>query len=54
MILFILVIVLALVGGFIGDLLQFAAWAILLLAVAGAIAAYLIYRSFDRVKGKIS
>lgn len=52
--LFILVIVLALMGGFIGDLLEFAAWAVLLLALLGAIAAYLMYRAFDRVKGKIS
>lgn len=54
MALLILIVVLALVGGFLGDLLEFAAWAVILLALAGAVAAYLIYRAFDRVKGKIS
>lgn len=54
MALLILIIVLALAGGFLGDLLEFAAWAVVLLALGGAVVAYVIYQAFDRVKGKIS
>ena len=39
------IIVLALLGGFLGDLLQFAFWAVLLLAAVGALLGYFLYRA---------
>ncbi len=46
MLLIIFVLVLAAVGGFLGGLLEFAAWLILILALIGALIGFLIFRAF--------
>ncbi len=51
MVLVLLIVVLALLGGFLGDLLQFAFWAVILLAVVGAALAFLAYRGIERARG---
>lgn len=50
-VLVLLIVVLALLGGFLGDLLQFAFWAVILLAVVGAALAFLAYRGIERARG---
>lgn len=54
MVLLLVVLVLAVVGGFLGDLLEFAAWAIVVLAAIGALVGFLIYRAVQRLKSKLS
>lgn len=39
------IIVLALLGGFLGDVLEFAFWAVVLMAAAGAVLGYFAVRS---------
>lgn len=51
MLLFILVILLAIAGGFLGDLLELAAWLIFILVVAGGILGYLGYRAVKNFLG---
>ena len=41
----IVAIIIALLGGFLGGLLEFAFWAILLMAVAGALLGYLLFKA---------
>lgn len=53
MTLLVLIVVLALAGGFLGDLLELAAWLVLLLALLGAVAGYVLYRSFAKVRDRI-
>lgn len=43
--LFVLILVVAAAGGFLGELLELAAWAILLLVLFGALAGYLAWRA---------
>jgi len=50
MMLLLVILVLAIAGGFLGDLLQFAAWAIAVLALVGALAGFLLYRAFEKLK----
>lgn len=45
--LILLILVLALLGGFLGDLLQFAFWAIVLMAAVGAVLGYFAFKAFD-------
>ena len=52
MALLLLVVVLAVVGGFVGDLLKLALWAVVILAAVGAALAFLVYRWFERVKDR--
>lgn len=44
MFLLVLILVFAAAAGFLGDLLEFALWAILFLIAIGALAGYLLYR----------
>jgi hypothetical protein len=50
--LFVLIIVVAAAGGFLGELLELAGWLILTLVVLGAVAGFLVWRAvrgfFDR------
>lgn len=48
MVLLLLILILAAVGGFLGELLEFAAWLILVMAAIGAVIGYLAYRWFQR------
>ncbi len=43
--LILLILVLALLGGFLGDLLQFAFWAVVLMAAVGALLGYFLFRA---------
>lgn len=52
--LLIAVLILALVGGFLGGLLEFAAWLIAALALLGAVIGFVAYRAFDRVKNTVT
>lgn len=54
MLLLLLILILAAVGGFLGDLLEFAAWAIVVLALLGAIIGFVVYRAFQNFKNKVS
>lgn len=51
MLLFILVILLAIAGGFLGDLLELAAWLIFILVVAGGVLGFLGYRAVKNFFG---
>lgn len=44
MVLLLLIVILALAGGFLGNLLELALWIILAMAVAGALIAFFVYR----------
>jgi hypothetical protein len=44
-VLIVAIIIIALLGGFLGGLLEFAFWAILLMAVAGALLGYLLFKA---------
>jgi energy-converting hydrogenase Eha subunit G len=46
--LLVLIIVVAAAGGFLGELLELAGWIVLTLAVLGAVAGFLIWRSVRR------
>lgn len=46
MLLLIVILVLAVLGGFLGELLEFAFWAVVILAVAGAALGYFVYNWF--------
>jgi positive regulator of sigma E activity len=50
MLLVLFVVILALVGGFLGGLLKFAAWLILLSAVIGGVLGFLVYRAFTGLR----
>ncbi len=50
--LLVLVVVLAAVGGFLGSLLEVAAWLIVALAIAGAVVGYFLHRAFQNFKSK--
>ncbi len=52
MVLLLLILVLAAVGGFLGDFLQLAGWLIFTFAAVGAIGAWLLYRWFDRLRSQ--
>ncbi len=54
MMLVLIVIVLAIAGGFLGTLLEIAAWAIGILAVVGAILGFLAYRWYEGLKSRVS
>lgn len=45
--LILLIILLALAGGFLGDLLEFAFWVIVVLAALGALAGYALHRAIS-------
>lgn len=53
MTLFFVILVLALAGGFLGDLLELAAWLVLILALLGAAAGFFLYRAFARFRGRL-
>lgn len=53
MTLLLLILVLAIAGGFLGDLLELAAWLVLLLALVGAALGFFIYRTFAKVRDRI-
>lgn len=53
MTLLILILLLALAGGFLGDLLELAAWLVLVLALVGAAIGFFVYRAFARVRGRL-
>lgn len=50
MLLLILVIVLAALGGFLGTLLEVAAWLIAIMALAGALIAFLAWKAIDSLR----
>ncbi len=52
MFLLLLVLVLAIAGGFLGELLEFAAWLIAVLAVIGAVIGFLAYQFVQRLKDR--
>lgn len=52
MILLILLLVLALAGGFLGTLLEAALWVVLVMAAVGALLAFVAYRFIASVLGK--
>ncbi len=51
MLLFILVILLAIAGGFLGDLLELAAWLIFIFVIAGGVLGFLGYRAVKNFFG---
>lgn len=51
MLLFFLVILLAIAGGFLGDLLELAAWLIFVLVVAGGLLGFFGYRAVKNFFG---
>lgn len=53
MTLLLLILLLAVAGGFVGDLLELAAWLILVLALVGAALGFFIYRTFAKVRDRI-
>lgn len=53
MTLVILILLLALAGGFLGDLLQLAAWLVVVLALAGAALGFFLYRAFARPRARL-
>lgn len=53
MTLLVLIVALALAGWLVGDLLGLAAWAALSLALLGAVAGYLLYSRFAKVRDRI-
>ena len=52
--LILIVIVLAIVGGFIGDLLEFTAWLIAIMAIIGGLIGFLLYRGYQKLKSKVT
>lgn len=52
MLLLILILVLAAVGGFLGELLEFALWAVVILVVAGAALGYFVHNWFKGLTGR--
>lgn len=52
--LLIVVLVLAALGGFLGELLEFAFWAIVVMAVVAGIIGFFLYRGFQRLKQRFS
>ena len=52
--LLLLILLLALVGGFLGNLLELAAWLIVVLAAVGAVLGFFVYRAFKRLKEKVT
>lgn len=52
MLVFVLIILLAIAGGFLGDLLELAGWLILILALAGAVIGYVGYRAVQNFLGR--
>ena len=53
MLLLILIVLLAAAGGFLGELLELAAWTVGLLALAGALVGFFVYRAFRRLKDRV-
>lgn len=49
-----LILLLAAVGGFLGDLLEFALWGIVVLAALGAMMGLVLYRAFQRFKSGVT
>jgi hypothetical protein len=47
MLLLLLVLILAAAGGFLGDLLEFAGWVILVMVIIGAFLGYALYRALS-------
>ncbi len=52
MLLLLLVLVLAIAGGFLGELLEFAAWLVVVLTVIGAALGFLVYRFVRGLKDR--
>jgi len=52
MLLILLVVLLAAAGGFLGQLLELAAWLVVALAVAGTVVALLAYTGFRRLRSR--
>lgn len=53
LVLVVLVVVLAALGGFLGNLLEFAAWLVGLLVALGVVIALLVYWAFRRVRDRL-
>jgi hypothetical protein len=49
-----LVLLLAVAGGFLGELLELAGWIILVLALAGASLGLLLYAAYRKVKARLT
>lgn len=54
MLLLVLIVILAAVGGFLGDLLELAFWIVLILVALGGILGYLLYRWFEDLRSRLS
>lgn len=52
MLVLILIILLAAVGGFLGTLLEVALWLILIMMLAGAALGFFVYRAFKNLVGR--